>query len=209
MACVESVERQAGDAEAVEKAAKKTVKVTRQHNEDCRRLLTLLGVPVIEVRAVCPSRTPHRPVTTRTGRDGHWRTARKGTLAQAGGAPPQVTSPTQHTHNVAAAIISVRCQTNTATRDCCSFQARPHARKRKHVGGDACLTRTAVPKGLSAQRPTTGAKAAKQASRRQEHQHEFVCMGYVKEEHTLVHGLSAFLRAKVEFDKRGRSEFPQ
>jgi hypothetical protein len=34
-------------------------------------------------------------------------------------------------------------------------------------------------------------------------------MGYVKEEHTRVHGLSAFLRAKDEFDERGRIEFPQ
>jgi len=31
----------------------------------------------------------------------------------------------------------------------------------------------------------------------------------VKEEHTLVLVLSAFLRAKDAFDKRERSEFPQ
>lgn len=52
--------RQAGDAEAVEKASKKTVKVTRQHNEDCRKLLTLLGVPVIEVSRA--DHTPARPL---------------------------------------------------------------------------------------------------------------------------------------------------
>jgi len=31
----------------------------------------------------------------------------------------------------------------------------------------------------------------------------------VKEGHTLVHVLSAFHRAKDEFDKRERSDFPQ
>jgi hypothetical protein len=38
-----------------------------------------------------------------------------------------------------------------------------------------------------------------------------VCMRdvNVKEEHTRVHALSALLRAKDEFDKRERSEFPQ
>ena len=36
-----------------------------------------------------------------------------------------------------------------------------------------------------------------------------VCMRDVKEEHTLVLVLSAFLRAKDEFDQRERSEFPQ
>ena len=36
----------------------------------------------------------------------------------------------------------------------------------------------------------------------------FVCMRDVKEEHTLVLVLSAFLRAKDEFDQRERSEFP-
>ena len=35
-----------------------------------------------------------------------------------------------------------------------------------------------------------------------------VCMRDVKEEHTRVHVLSAFLRAKDEFDQRERSEFP-
>ena len=38
--------------------------------------------------------TCKRPVKTRTGCDGYWRTARKGTLAQADEALPQVTSPT-------------------------------------------------------------------------------------------------------------------
>ena len=37
----------------------------------------------------------------------------------------------------------------------------------------------------------------------------FTCMRDVKEEHTLVLVLSAFQRAKDEFDKRERSEFPQ
>ncbi|KAM0843553.1 hypothetical protein ACQ4PT_057595 [Festuca glaucescens] len=37
-----------GDAEAIEKFSKRTVKVTKQHNEDCKRLLRLMGVPVVE-----------------------------------------------------------------------------------------------------------------------------------------------------------------
>jgi flap endonuclease-1 len=40
--------KEAGDAEAVEKYAKRTVKVTRQHNEECKRLLRLMGVPVMD-----------------------------------------------------------------------------------------------------------------------------------------------------------------
>ncbi|MEW5307570.1 MAG: hypothetical protein WDW36_009958 [Sanguina aurantia] len=39
---------EANDAEAIEKFSKRTVKVTKQHNDDCKRLLRLMGVPVIE-----------------------------------------------------------------------------------------------------------------------------------------------------------------
>ncbi|KAK1277110.1 Flap endonuclease 1-A [Acorus gramineus] len=38
----------AGDKESIEKFSKRTVKVTKQHNDDCKRLLRLIGVPVIE-----------------------------------------------------------------------------------------------------------------------------------------------------------------
>ncbi|KAK1319678.1 Flap endonuclease 1-A [Acorus calamus] len=37
-----------GDKESIEKFSKRTVKVTKQHNDDCKRLLRLMGVPVIE-----------------------------------------------------------------------------------------------------------------------------------------------------------------
>ncbi|XP_027163993.1 flap endonuclease 1 [Coffea eugenioides] len=37
-----------GNKEDIEKFSKRTVKVTKQHNEDCRKLLRLMGVPVIE-----------------------------------------------------------------------------------------------------------------------------------------------------------------
>eukprot|EP00241_Pyramimonas_parkeae_P019019 CAMPEP_0114292640 /NCGR_PEP_ID=MMETSP0059-20121206/9172_1 /TAXON_ID=36894 /ORGANISM="Pyramimonas parkeae, Strain CCMP726" /LENGTH=386 /DNA_ID=CAMNT_0001414307 /DNA_START=15 /DNA_END=1175 /DNA_ORIENTATION=- len=40
--------KETGDDEALEKASKKLVKVTRQHNDECKRLLKLMGVPVIE-----------------------------------------------------------------------------------------------------------------------------------------------------------------
>ena len=49
---------QTGTAEEVEKYSKRTVRVTRQHNDECKRLLTLMGVPIIEVRPegmrLCP-----------------------------------------------------------------------------------------------------------------------------------------------------------
>ncbi|KAL6964555.1 Elongation of fatty acids protein 2 [Sarracenia purpurea var. burkii] len=41
-----------GNKEDIEKFSKRTVKVTRQHNEDCIKLLKLMGVPIIEVYAV-------------------------------------------------------------------------------------------------------------------------------------------------------------
>jgi hypothetical protein len=37
-------------AEEIEKYSKRTVRVTKQHNDECKRLLVLLGVPIIEVR---------------------------------------------------------------------------------------------------------------------------------------------------------------
>lgn len=37
-----------GDGAEIEKYSKKAVKVTKQHNEDCRKLLRHMGVPVIE-----------------------------------------------------------------------------------------------------------------------------------------------------------------
>ncbi|KAF6135143.1 hypothetical protein GIB67_035214 [Kingdonia uniflora] len=39
-----------GDKEDIEKFSKRTVKVTKQHNEDCKKILRLMGVPVIEAR---------------------------------------------------------------------------------------------------------------------------------------------------------------
>ncbi|XP_024389205.1 flap endonuclease 1-A isoform X2 [Physcomitrium patens] len=40
--------KETGNEADVEKYSKKTVKVTKQHNEDCRKLLRLMGVPVVE-----------------------------------------------------------------------------------------------------------------------------------------------------------------
>ncbi|XP_051146386.1 flap endonuclease 1 [Andrographis paniculata] len=37
-----------GNKEDIEKFSKRTVKVTKQHNEECKKLLRLMGVPVIE-----------------------------------------------------------------------------------------------------------------------------------------------------------------
>ena len=38
-----------GDEENVEKFNKRLVKVSKQHNDDCKTLLKLMGVPYIEV----------------------------------------------------------------------------------------------------------------------------------------------------------------
>nr|CAB3497589.1 unnamed protein product [Digitaria exilis] len=39
---------EAGDEDSIEKFGKRTVKVTKKHNDDCKRLLRLMGVPVVE-----------------------------------------------------------------------------------------------------------------------------------------------------------------
>ena len=43
--------RDAGTAEDVERFSRRTVKVTREHNEECRRLLKLMGIPVVIVQS--------------------------------------------------------------------------------------------------------------------------------------------------------------
>jgi hypothetical protein len=45
-----------GDQEAVERFSKRTVKVTKQHTDDCKKLLTLMGVPYVEVRMASQKR---------------------------------------------------------------------------------------------------------------------------------------------------------
>jgi uncharacterized protein (DUF58 family) len=41
--------RVAGTVEDVERFSKRTVRATKQHSEDCKTLLRLMGVPVIDV----------------------------------------------------------------------------------------------------------------------------------------------------------------
>ncbi|KAL9318762.1 hypothetical protein ACSQ67_015279 [Phaseolus vulgaris] len=43
---------ESANKEDIEKFSKRTVKVTKKHNEDCKTLLRLMGVPVVEVYAV-------------------------------------------------------------------------------------------------------------------------------------------------------------
>lgn len=45
-----------GTTEDVDRFSRRTVKVTREHNEECRRLLRLMGIPVVIVwfkRCLC------------------------------------------------------------------------------------------------------------------------------------------------------------
>ncbi|KAF3775855.1 Flap endonuclease 1 [Nymphaea thermarum] len=48
----ELVKRLTGVKEDIEKYSKRTVKVTNKHNEACKRLLRLMGLPVVQVYAV-------------------------------------------------------------------------------------------------------------------------------------------------------------
>jgi 5'-3' exonuclease len=41
--------KETGTAEDVDRLSRRTVKVTKEHNEECRRLLKLMGIPVIVV----------------------------------------------------------------------------------------------------------------------------------------------------------------
>ena len=40
--------KEIGTTEEVDKFSRRTVKVTRQHNDECKRLLQLMGVPYVE-----------------------------------------------------------------------------------------------------------------------------------------------------------------
>ena len=44
--------KETGTAEDLDKFSRRTVKVTREHNEECRRLLKLMGIPVVIVRQI-------------------------------------------------------------------------------------------------------------------------------------------------------------
>ena len=58
-----------GTAEDVDRFARRTVKVTREHNEECRRLLGLMGIPFVVVRTshCFQCSLPHRGVGTLRG----------------------------------------------------------------------------------------------------------------------------------------------
>jgi hypothetical protein len=45
-------------AEDVERFSRRTVKVTSQHNEECRKLLALMGIPVVIVSCILPNVFP-------------------------------------------------------------------------------------------------------------------------------------------------------
>lgn len=40
----------AGTAEDIDKLARRQVRVTKEHNEECKKLLGLMGIPVVTVR---------------------------------------------------------------------------------------------------------------------------------------------------------------
>lgn len=51
-----------GTAEDVERFNRRTVKVTKQHNEECQKLLRLMGIPVVIVRVKDPHHSPQHNV---------------------------------------------------------------------------------------------------------------------------------------------------
>lgn len=49
--CVQPLIRMSsGTTEEVVRYTKRTVRVTQQHNDECKRLLKLMGIPYVEVR---------------------------------------------------------------------------------------------------------------------------------------------------------------
>lgn len=49
--------KEIGTAEDMDRLSRRSVKVTRQHNEECRRLLGLMGIPFVIARTwPCPGR---------------------------------------------------------------------------------------------------------------------------------------------------------
>jgi flap endonuclease-1 len=42
--------KEVGTVEDMDRFSRRQVKVTREHNEECRRLLKLMGIPVVVVR---------------------------------------------------------------------------------------------------------------------------------------------------------------
>ena len=58
--------KETGTAEDMDRFSRRTVKVTREHNEECRRLLTLMGIPFVVVRI--PQAFLNGALTNRSGR---------------------------------------------------------------------------------------------------------------------------------------------
>lgn len=38
-----------GDTEAIDKFSRRLVRVTREHNDECKKLLRLMGIPYVDV----------------------------------------------------------------------------------------------------------------------------------------------------------------
>ena len=45
------LDRIVGTTEDVDKLSRRQVKVTKEHNDECKKLLTLMGIPWVEVRS--------------------------------------------------------------------------------------------------------------------------------------------------------------
>jgi flap endonuclease-1 len=60
--------KETGTVEEMDKFSRRTVRVTKEHNEECRKLLTLMGIPFVMVSSTPPARAEtllfYNPVLT-------------------------------------------------------------------------------------------------------------------------------------------------
>ena len=57
----------AGTAEDIDKLARRQVRVTKEHNDECKKLLTMMGIPVVTVSMTSNAVSPGWQISTAYG----------------------------------------------------------------------------------------------------------------------------------------------